>query len=460
MAAPRGKGLRPRLTSGPHSRWCHRPFDWAGWYICGVLTRRSLGALFVAALVIRLAAVVLIQPRTGVDGVGFIASAQALVEGGPRALASLSAQHSPLYSLFLAGGLLAGLSVGWFAALVQAVLGATTAVVVARFTARETHSRAAGLCAGAIAAIQISFVFWTAYVLSETLFLFFLVIAADTGLHLRNSNHPLRDSLGVTLLAILAVATRPTGIAFVVALLVLVALVGGPKRQTLLAGIGVPLLLLAAVAFATGASANVMDWLRSGVQNGLLETDAGRATSGVDLDVNPPPIAATLPANQQQEFITEGPLNFATHHPEFVAAQVTRKLKLFWTPVLPEYSVPHALGSGAYFIAFYVLAVLGLVRVRRYDALTTLCLASVFLFTLTSLITIVDYDQRYRLPAELFLVPLAGVGLTWLLTRVGILGPGVHPVADGRDERVSTGGRRQLAGSDYVRSQHRFPVPE
>ena len=128
--------------------------------------------------------------------------------------------------------------------------------------------------------------------------------------------------------------------------------------------------------------------------------------------------------------------------------------------MLPEYSLAHAIGSGAYFGAFYVLAVLGLVRVRRYDALTTLCLASALLFTLISVVTIVDYDQRYRLPAELFLVPLAGLGLSWLLSRVGILGPGVHPITDGRDERISTSGRRQLARSDVLRSQHRLSLPE
>ena len=62
-------------------------------------------------------------------------------------------------------------------------------------------------------------------------------------------------------------------------------------------------------------------------------------------------------------------------------------------------------------------ALVGFALARRMPFLVTLASPSVILFTLMSLITIVDYDQRYQPPAELFLVPIAGAGLSWLLSR-------------------------------------------
>ena len=91
---------------------------------------------------------------------------------------------------------------------------------------------------------------------------------------------------------------------------------------------------------------------------------------------------------------------------------------MFWSPALPEYSPVHALGANAYFLAFYLCATLGLMYAHAFKRLFALCGSSVLLFTMTSLVTIVDYDQRYRLPAELFLVPMAGLGLACLLERV------------------------------------------
>jgi hypothetical protein len=401
--------------------------------------RRDLVALFVVALIIRLAALVVLGPKLGTDGIGYVTSARALLSAGPSALIALPAEHAPLYSVFIAAGPLLGLDIRWFATLVQSLAGAATAVMIARLTARGTDSRVAGLCAGALAAVQISFVFWTTYVLSETLFLFLLAWTADRALGLSGSLHPLRDSAIVGLMAIVSLMVRPTGLAFVAALFILMAVIArarraappgsaGARRHALApvaAGFCLPFLLVAGgiVLSATvsgpglpmSAAAHLADWARSGVENGLLETDTGRATAGVDVAVSPPPIIATLPADQQAELLRQGVFTFAAHNPEFVIGQSARKLRLFWTPVLPEYSPTHALASSLYFVPLYALAIGGLVYARHQTALVTLCVSNVLLFTLMSVITIVDYDQRYRLPAELFLVPLAGAGLAWLL---------------------------------------------
>jgi hypothetical protein len=217
---------------------------------------------------------------------------------------------------------------------------------------------------------------------------------------------------------------RPTGAAYLVVLLLVVFVVGRARRNdmgALLLGVLVPIVVVGGVLVPLEGT-HIADWARSAVENGLLETDAGRATSGVDLDVNPPPIVESLPASEREEFVIDGTFVFSEHHPEFIAAQTLRKLGLFWTPVLPEYSPAHAVTSSLFFVSFYVLGCIGFVRIRHMGPLMILCASSVVLFTLTSLVTIVDYDQRYRLPAELFLIPVAGVGLSWLIGKTRTLG--------------------------------------
>jgi hypothetical protein len=391
--------------------------------------RLHLLALFCVALAVRLVAIALVQPRLGDDGRGYLAGARAVVEHGPDALAALPIEHAPLYSVFLAVGLLLpNVDITWFAAVSQSIIGAATAVVLARLTARETHSVSAGVCAGAIAAVHISFVFWTAYVLSDTLFLLLVAVCADRVLALRNSKHPGLDAGLLGCLALLSIAARPTGIVYCVALLPLIVIAArrsARRMALLLAAFCLPAVLLVIMGTVGGYAAHsdlpmavpgrVADWARSGVENGLLWTESGRATSGVDLDVSPPPIVNSLPPDQRNEFLQVGPLGFAAHHPEFLLQQEFRKLRTFWAPALPEYSWIHAVVASAYFVSLYGLAIVGLAQIRRPTPMVTLASLTIVLFTLTSLITFVDYDQRYRLPVELFLVPLAGVGLAALL---------------------------------------------
>jgi Dolichyl-phosphate-mannose-protein mannosyltransferase len=418
-----------------------------------VLTARELVGVFVLALSIRLVVVLVLGPRTGVDSIEYLAWAHSLAADGLRALPVLRIEHAPLYGLFLAAGLVVpGLDLSWFAVLGQSALGALTAVILARLTARETQCRRAGLLAGAVTAVQLSFVFWTAYVLSDTLFLLLLAICADRALQLTTTSHPARSALVVGALTVLAIAARPTGLALCLAVLPVLFIAGrhrAARLASLLVGYSLPFVLCGAVlvlgsavagsTLAAAGTARLSDWARSGVINGLLWTESGRATSGVDLDVLPPPVVNSLPAAQRDEFLQDGPLAFAADHPEFVAEQTARKLRAFWAPALPEYSMPHALAAGLYFVLFDLLAIIGLVQARRNTALVSLIGVGVAVFTLTSLVTIVDYDLRYRLPAELLLVPAVGIGLAWLSHQLDILchqwQPGRGPQKQARPAR-------------------------
>ena len=110
-----------------------------------------------------------------------------------------------------------------------------------------------------------------------------------------------------------------------------------------------------------------------------------------------------------------------------LAYQALRKFKVMWEPFLPEDSVPHRVVSTLYLVASYVLGVLGWLTAPRDRALRPFLVITsvgVAVFTLVCLITFVAYDQRYRLPAELFLIPLSALGLREALGWRGALSVG------------------------------------
>jgi hypothetical protein len=104
-----------------------------------------------------------------------------------------------------------------------------------------------------------------------------------------------------------------------------------------------------------------------------------------------------------------------TRDPTLWLKQAALKLRAMWAPALPEWSVAHQLGQGAYFAALYVLALVGALSERRNAALLWLFGLGIGSVTVLGMLTFVDYDQRYRVAAEVFVIPLSAAGLVRLL---------------------------------------------
>ena len=429
------------------------------------LSRWGLLAIFVGALAVRSVAIVLLGIRMGGDSQSYISRAEAVVNGGVVALFGLPLQHAPLYSLFLAPGVALGVDVRWYAVVAQAILGAATAFVVALLAARGTGSAFVGYLSGSVAAVHLTFPFWGTYVLSDTLFLFVLSVTAERLLALGASRRVLVDSLVAGALLILTALSRPNAAPFVLlapAVGVLAAHGSGRRLGRIVVGMAAPALVLIAaygVLTALGKApapmaigGQVTDWARSAVYVGLVWTEQGRATAGVDVGVNPPPVLALMNAAQREAFlgtpVDQDPFGFIARRPEFFLEQAVRKLKLLFAPVLPEYSFGHALVSGAYFLALYVLGALGVATAaRRHLPFVFLCALGIVAFTLPCVLTFVDYDQRYRLPIELFLIPLAGAGCVWLRALLPARGQSTARTRTPRPLASVTGRTTEATGS-------------
>ena len=380
----------------------------------------------------------------GVDSYRYVEQAQQVVAHGIAGLLGVPLESSPLYTLLLAGAVLvAGTSATWVVCIVQAVLGTITVLVLAGLAERAVHSRSAGLATAAVGAVQPTFVFWSSYVLTDTAFLLLVALAADRLHATVAGRHPLRDGFASALLLVVGLVLRPTAAPFAAVAPLFVVCALFPHRKRLfraLAGLLVPALagaMLSAVAVLTGSpivgpdsQARLDNYAWSAVYQGLEWTEQGRATAGLDIVV-PAEVMDRRPPERAVWFESQSRA-WIEHDPGYFAAQVGRKVRAFWSPILPEWSTTHKLLTGGYFAIFYALALVGAWRAWRVDrSFVALLLLGAATFTATSALTIVDYDLRYRLPAEALLLPLAGVGLAEAVARAAPVGGREKPVGAG-----------------------------
>jgi len=148
---------------------------------------------------------------------------------------------------------------------------------------------------------------------------------------------------------------------------------------------------------------------------GTMWNEVGRGTIGVDIVM--PEGFATRSLVDQEAYAKEAALRFISENPSRFVVLTLKKVLWFWLPAYPEWSLVHKLWSGTSFLALYALAIVGLARTRR-TAFAWVLVASVIGLLIPVALTLVDYDGRYRLPAEVCLVPLAAAGATQLVRRI------------------------------------------
>lgn len=387
----------------------------------GLYTRALLGIVLLA-IGDRLAALAVLHPRLGVDSQSYLNQGALILQQGPLSFLSFAAEQSPLYSLlFSFCDAIAGPNAGWAMGILQTLMGGLTALLLASFASRALGDPFAGLLVGLLAAVHITFVFWSVYVLTDTLLLLLLALVMWCVLRLARTRSPFIDGLVTSLLLLLLVLTRRTNALASGVLLVMAGWIARTHRLAIL-GLALPFVLALAV-LASGAmrartGSALMDragaYAWQSVYMGLQWTEQGRATDGVDVHLS------TIPDDAERgAFYRDQTLNQLRSDPGFFFVQAARKFKIMWLPFLPEDSPLHKALSTLYLLPLYALGLLGWFTSRRSGAFVLITTVGVAVFTLVCLITFVDYDQRYRLPAELFLIPLSGVGLGQVLAWIG-----------------------------------------
>ena len=374
------------------------------------LARHPFAASYVLALAARLA-LVSVYVGHAADTATYKAAAAAF-RSSPLTADDGFLRLPPLFTAYLA--IVPNDTVAF---VLQIAIVSLIAPVVGVATGRH-FGRTAGILAALVAALEPNFIFWSTYLLTDSLAIFFFALALE-----RTSSAMKSGSLQAAFAAGIALGlrwlTRAAYSLVAVAIAVFSALV--PDRRIargVLRGLG----LLLVLAVPTGRNLIVTGepilyrttpW--QGLWAGTMWNETGRGTIGVDIHF--PDGFSTLPLVDQEAFAREAAQRFIADSPSRFALLTMKKVLWFWLPAYPEWSLFHRLWSWAYFLVFYGLAVVGLIRVRR-SPFGWLLVVSVLGLLIPVALTIVDYDGRYRLPAELCLVPLAAAGAAPFVDRI------------------------------------------
>lgn len=437
------------------------------WIACGL--RRTAGtrfrslrlppstawvaATFLVALLVRVLYVAL-QTNLRLFDVSFYADdavfyarlARSIAEGHGMSLdGHATAYVGPGYPLFLAGLLIAGADT-FAVGVVQSVLGALTAVLAGAIAIElecartgRRPSRVLAAIAGLGVALYPHLVFWTGYLLTETLFVF--LAAASLYATVMAAN---RGSLGWGALAGVASAfaalTRPAylGVAVIVLLWWVLA-----QLATARAGhrIALPItfalcLFVPMAAWAVRNAAELGAPIVTSTESGFVFY-AGNARGGTGgsrgyLDGRDYP-QLTLPAGLSEVeadalYWRQG-LAGVLADPASTIGKWPAKLWNMWRPTYEGASLRNGIITLVSYLPVVVLGIAGALVLARGDPFSPSALPGLLLVSWVILHVVVAGMIRFRLPAELVLIVTGSVALHAFASRRARLSSAGHALA-------------------------------
>ena len=335
------------------------------------------------------------------------------VHGRPTAFVT------PGYPLFLAAlysvNLTSPLSVG----LVQSVLGGAMCVLLARI-AGKVWGEGAALWAGLLGAVYPHFIFWTGYLLTETLFVFFVVASLLALVWL-----PVRPSVfraaGCGLLLGLAALVRPVilGCALIVPFWLVWAVRTSLPRRLLLAAVAVCAVAIPLAPWAFRNAVVLAAPVFTSTESGgiFYQGNSPGATGGsrgyVDaLDYTPLAVPPGLSEVEANRYHWRRALEFLAGHPGAIPRLFVQKLVNMWRPTYTGASWRNVVILGGSYLFLMVFGLIGIVRGLR-DRLRSPSIFVLLLFIVTFVVQhgLVTGMIRFRLPVEAAIVVFAALGL-------------------------------------------------
>lgn len=350
----------------------------------------------------------------------YVALAESLAQGqGFSMHGRPTAYVTPGYPLFLAPlyavGILDPLGVG----LIQAALGGITCVLIGRI-ADLVGGRRVALWAGLLSAVYPHFIFWTGYLLTETLFVFFAVVSL-----LYLARLPVRPSVfravGCGLLLGVAALVRPVMLGF--AVMVPLWLLWTPQtpllRRLLLAAlllcaVAIPLLPWA-IRNAIVLGSPVFTSTESGVvfyQGNSAGSTGGSRGYVSNGDYIPLTIASDVSEVEVNRYHWQKSMEFLLAHPEAMPQLFIRKLANMWRPTYGGASWRNRVVLGGSYLCLMIFGAFGVAQsVRHGPPSPSLLILLVFIAAFVLQHGVVTGMIRFRLPVETAITVFAAIGL-------------------------------------------------
>ncbi len=395
-----------------------------GW-LCSIVSDRLLVALIAGAAVVRLGYLL----AAGIDQAGdtplYLTTARELSDG------TVTVNDFPLhllYSFTLAPAFVFGIEPDTWVVPLHLLLGVATVAVMYRL-ATLFLERGPALLVGAGAAMLPAALHWSHYILSETLFLFivsvFLLACAQRLVD------PQWDRLRlgvVAALGLLVAFTRPSGVLIVwSATVCLVGVTASHRRDAVTARRAVgatviaSLLVLAAVLAVPATRHRLLGlptvytsiWLSTRT----FDSDIDHVAREIEL----PKEIEALDDPERGNELRERSFEFIREHPGDYVSRAGIRFTNFWFPWLTaRWSRAHLALDAAVSLSLVGLSICGLVLVRSRAARNVMVMLALVALVQGVLVAFsqLDSEGRYRLPAELALLPVAGAGVQGLWHRL------------------------------------------
>jgi 4-amino-4-deoxy-L-arabinose transferase-like glycosyltransferase len=403
--------------------------------------REVLAAIAVAALAVRLAYVLGVMDGVSVhgDGLQFHLLANLLVEKhrylapGPFLHGRLmtTADKPPLFPLFLA----IPSSLGWSSIaahrVASSLLGCLTVVLIG-LLGRKVHSERAGLIAAGVAAVYPMLVVLDGSLRSESLYAPLIALILLAAYRLLEFPTPARAA-GLGALIGLATLTRSEALALLLLLVVPLVRLTSAGRRLALFGVAA---LCALIVVAPWAARN---WEVFG--RPLLSTNSGTLLYGANCHAAYySPLIGTWPCFPNLSFsrsadeaeierdLRQRGLDYADSHAGRLPAVVGVRLLRIWELWTPRAQARLEMGISDRnlraqqigVLAYYLLlglAAFGSLRLHRLGRPLRILLAPALLVGLLGMLAY--GTTRFRVPAEISIVVLAGVAIAELVAQRG-----------------------------------------
>jgi hypothetical protein len=337
-----------------------------------------------------------------------------------------------LYAFTLAPAYLLALPVATYIAVLHILLSTVTVLILMR-TAEALSSSRYAILVGAAAAVNPFFLQWLPYVLTETFF--FCVFAAYAYTVILLLKQPSWIRAGTyAVAAVAAVLSRPVALpvaAVTTCMIILVWVdraIARPaldRRFAILTGVALALLIAGAGLFALARPRlmtlpTVVQGLWASTVLRVGNMDDVRAFGARDEQVDS--MFAGRLTERDRYKIAEALAYIRTNPRQYLAQAAVKVVSFFfpWVFAANAWSPAHRAIDAVFsiFLVAGALLALGSEKIARLH--TVMLLTMALTLALLSAFSLMDPDGRYRVPAEVLLLPLAPAG--WILASSRLVG--------------------------------------
>ena len=374
--------------------------------ILSVGSRKISFAIFLTSIIAQAIYLRLFGIHLGGDSQFYLDGASMLIDSHFNFL-HLSSNGYPAY-YFAYPTIIAALGNPFTVICFQIILQAVASVLLF-LLASQIFDKITGIAAGFIFALSFEIFQWNTYILTDSIFVSLLVIAAYFHmLAIQRKRLSLWASfIGITSMLLFL---RPTTIPFIGAIIMAATWNLQKAQKAVLYCTGILI-----IVFIVFHSLSQDAGLRLGI-NGYIHYFASLFDNGTIVRDR-----ASLSINPHWDS------GFSTWNIAVFGEMVSLRLIAFWMPFIQEFSTAHKILNVFTLIPIFIFGTLGISyslngpRTASQSRNIIFFLSIILTFWIFQSFTEIDYDWRYRLPVLPFLIAFAAFGLTSSLTRYASL---------------------------------------